>query len=81
MVAVPSPLSIKVIPDGKLPLSPMAAVGLPVLVTVNVLPLPTLNVALFGLVISGETGPCATCNEKFWLLFGLTPLSAVITRS
>ena len=41
----------------------------------------TLNVTLFGLVICGETGPCATCNEKFWLLFGLIPLSAVMSRS
>ena len=44
-VAVPLRLSTKVMPEGSAPVSESAEVGIPVVVTVNVLATPTANVA------------------------------------
>jgi hypothetical protein len=56
-VAVPSPLSVSVTPDGSVPDSVMTAVGLPVVVTVDVPGVPSVKVAEAALVIAGA---CAT---------------------
>ena len=55
-VAVPSPLSVKVAPLGKLPVSLInivALVGNPVVVTLKVPAFPTVKVVLFALVMAG----------------------------
>src|SRR6266436_5177956 len=52
-VPVPLPLSRKVTPAGKAPLSVMLGVGNPVVVTLNVPAVPTWRVAAFALVIAG----------------------------
>ena len=57
---MPSWLSMNVTPLGSVPVSLMAAVGWPVVVTVKVPPRPLLNVALLGLVIAGATGGACT---------------------
>src|ERR1043165_8227362 len=77
-VAVPSLLLTNVTPPGSAPVSLMfidAPLGKPVAVTVNVPAVPTLNVALFGLVIDG--GSC-TVSVKLCVPFGVTPLFAVM---
>ena len=56
-VAVPSPLSVKVTPDGSAPVSASFAVGLPVLVTENDPAVPTVNVAEVPLVMAGRSAP------------------------
>ena len=50
---MPSWLSVNVTPLGRAPVSVIAGVGEPVVVTVNVPGLPTVKVALFALVIAG----------------------------
>ena len=52
-VAVPLPLSTKVTPEGSGPVSLRAGVGNPVVVTVNVLSMPTANAVVAALVIAG----------------------------
>ena len=47
------PLSTKVTPVGRAPVSVSAAVGVPVVVTVNVLALPMANDLAAALVIAG----------------------------
>ena len=73
-VAVPSPLSVKVKPAGNVPVSVMAAVGEPVVVTVKVPAEPIVNCAWFALVIAGG---CWTVMVRVWVAFGLIPLLAV----
>jgi hypothetical protein len=53
IVAVPFPLSTKVIGLGKVPVKDSAGVGLPVVVTVKLPFTPTVNVVLLALVIVG----------------------------
>jgi hypothetical protein len=53
IVAVPLPLSTKVIGLGSVPVKLSAGVGLPVVVTVNVPFTPTVKVVLLRLVIAG----------------------------
>jgi hypothetical protein len=55
IVAVPFPLSVKFTPVGRAPVLVSAAVGLPVLVTLNVPFDPTANVTVLALVIEGGT--------------------------
>src|SRR6266702_3066327 len=55
MVAVPSPLSVKVIPAGRAPDSVSAAAGAPVVVTVKLNGAPTIEVAEAALVMAGAT--------------------------
>src|ERR1022692_3637779 len=74
-VAVPSPLSVKVTPLGRLPDSDSAAVGVPVEVTVKVPDDPSVKVVLSPEVMAG--GP-STVRVKDWLASGLTPLEAVM---
>jgi len=56
-VAVPFPLSVKVTPLGRVPDSLSAGVGDPVVVTVKLPAVPTVNVVLFALVIAGAVPP------------------------
>src|SRR6266542_2234124 len=77
-VAVPSLLFTKVTPPGSEPVSLMfidAPVGKPVVVTVNVPAVPTLNVALLALVMAGGW---LTVRVKLCVAFGVTPLFAVM---
>ena len=71
-VAVPSPLSTNVTPVGSVPVSVSAAVGVPVVVTVNVSALPVANDLAAALVITGAWG--ATVRVKVWVALGVTPL-------
>ena len=66
-MAVPSPLSVKVTPAGSAPVSVRAAVGNPVVVTVNVPAWPTVKVALAALVIAGAW---STVRVKLWVASG-----------
>ena len=77
-VAVPSPLSRKVTPPGRRPVSLRAAVGKPVAVTVKVPKVPVANVVLSALVIAGAW---STVRVKFWVASGRTPLAAVMVRA
>ena len=52
-VAVPSPLSVKVTPEGRTPLATNVAFGTPLVVTVNVFDAPTTHVAAAALVKVG----------------------------
>ena len=58
-VAVPSPLSLNVTPDGRagLLVADRAAVGLPVVVTEKVPAVPTANVVPLALVMTGAAVP------------------------
>jgi hypothetical protein len=53
-VPVPFPLSLNVTPAGRVPDSVSDGAGAPVVVTVKLPALPTVNVALFALMIVGE---------------------------
>ena len=66
-VAVPSPLSTKVTPPGSAPVSLSAGVGKPVVVTVKLPGVPTVNVVLSALVIAGAW---STVRVKFWVASG-----------
>src|SRR3954447_2363187 len=77
MVAVPSPLSVKVTLSGSAPVLESATlVGKPVVVTVNVPAWPVTKVVVFALVI---VGGCVRCSVEFWVAVGVTPLLAVMT--
>ena len=76
-VAVPLPLSANVTPEGKAPVSVMAAVGKPVVVTVNEPAWPTVKVVWPALVIAGAW---LTVRVKFWVALGKMPLAAVKVR-
>jgi hypothetical protein len=52
-VAVPFPLSTNVTPLGSVPVSVSDGTGVPLVVTVKLLAVPTVNVVLFELVIAG----------------------------
>jgi len=52
-VAVPFPLSTKETPLGRLPVSVMAGIGLPVVFTVNAANVPSVKLAVLALVIVG----------------------------
>ena len=54
-VAVPSPLSVKVIPAGSAPVSVTEEAGSPVVVTVEVNGVPTVEVAAAALMMVGAT--------------------------
>ena len=56
-LAVPLPLSVKVTPPGRAPLSLSAGVGKPLVVTVKLPAVPTVKVVVLALVIVGATGP------------------------
>ena len=79
-VAVPSPLSLKLTPDGSAGLlaADRAAAGLPVVVTVNVPACVTAKVVPPALVMTGAARAGFTVRVKFWVAWGLTPLPAVI---
>jgi len=73
-VPVPFPLSLKVTPLGSVPVSVREGVGAPVVVTENVPAVPTVNVVLLTLVITGAT---LTVSVKTWVAGVPTPLLAV----
>ena len=74
-VAVPSPLSVNVTPEGRVPDSANDGVGEPVAVTVNVPADPVVNVVDAADVMAGAW---STVRTKFWLTDGPTPLAAVM---
>jgi hypothetical protein len=53
IVAVPLPLSVNVIPAGRVPDSVSAGLGAPVVLTVKLNGAPTIDVAEFALVMAG----------------------------
>src|SRR5262245_26531950 len=73
-VAVPLPLSTNVTPAGSAPDLLTAAVGNPVVVTVNDPDEPTANVVAFALVTAGAW---LTVSVNDCVAFGRTPLLAV----
>jgi len=73
IVAVPSPLSAKVTPGGRLPLADRAAVGNPVEVTVKLPAVPVTKVTPGAEVITGDA---FTVRVKDWDASGATPLVA-----
>jgi hypothetical protein len=79
-VAVPFPLFVKVTPLGSAPDLVMDGVGDPVVVTVKLPTVPTVNVVLLALVIVGEVCAVLTVSVKLWLAGEPTPLLAVIVR-
>ena len=78
MVAVPSPLSTRVTPEGRAPVSVMAAVGFPVEVTENVPGEPWVKLELDPLVMAGAAGAGATVRVNAWVASEPTPLEAVM---
>jgi hypothetical protein len=66
--------ALNVTPAGSVPVSPRLTAGDPAAVTVNVPEVPTVNVALFALVIVGGE---FTVNVKLWLALGTTSFCAV----
>jgi hypothetical protein len=79
-VAVPSPLSTKVTPLGRVALPSLSAGGVgnewPV-VTLKVPLCPTVKVVALPLVIEGGS---STVSVKLWVPFGVTPLLAVMVK-
>jgi len=63
-VPVPFPLSLKVTPLGSAPVSVSDGVGVPVVVTENVPAVPTVNVVLLALVITGAAFGLLTVSAK-----------------
>ena len=78
-VAVPSPLSTKVTPLGRGPLSLSAALAgkLGPVVTMKLPGVPTPNVVLLALVIDGAS---LSVSVKVWVASGVTPLVAVMVN-
>ncbi len=76
-VPVPFPLSVNVTPVGSAPFSNRVGIGNPVAITMNVPAEPTLNVALFPVVIVGEVAGRITVSTKFCIASVPTPLDAV----
>ena len=76
-VAVPSPLSMKLTPVGRAPVSESDAVGRPVVVTVKVPALPSVKVVLSAEVMPGAT---STVRVKDWVASGVTPLAASMVK-
>ena len=74
-VAVPSPLSVNVTPDGSVSGAGKMHVGYPVVVTVKVPAWPTVKVAESALVIWHAW---STVRVKLWVAAGLTLFVAVI---
>src|SRR5579862_5216871 len=76
-VAVPFPLSVKVTPKGKKPVSVKAGIGSPEVVTVNVPGEPTVKVVAGELV---KLKALLTAKVKVWMAFVLLPLFAQIVN-
>ncbi len=70
---MPLPLSVNVRPAGSAPPCVIAANGKPSVVTVNVPPLPTVNVAVLALV---NCGASSTVSMNDWTAGPPTPLEA-----
>ena len=76
-MAVPFRLSTKVTPAGKVPVSLIVGVGLPVAITVKVFGWRGVKVVLSGLVIAGAS---FTVRVNEWVASGRTPLAALIVN-
>ena len=76
-IAVPSPLSLKLIPAGKIPVAVSAGVGTPLEVTLKAPVIPAVNVALLPLVRIGACGVPLSVSVKPCWASGDTPLLAV----
>jgi len=74
-VAVPLPLSTKVTPEGRVPVSENIGVGYPLASIVNELVLPITNTVLVVLMIDGAW---LTVSVKLCVAFGLMPFEAMI---
>ena len=74
---VPSPLSLKVTPEGRTPVSERPAVGKPVVVTVKLPALPAVKVVLAPEVMAAAW---STVSVKDCEASGLTPLVAEIVN-
>jgi hypothetical protein len=68
------PADVKVTPEGSAPVFENVGAGTPVAVTVNVPAVPTVNVALFALVIDGAE---VIVYVKVWVALGVMPLEAL----
>ena len=76
IVAVPSPLGVKLIPDGRVPVKPTVALGTGGLVlTVKLVNVQMTNVVLSALIIAG--GGLSTNNVKVCIASGAMPFVAV----
>ena len=77
---MPLPLSLKVTPDGRagLLVADSAAVGMPVVVTVNDPAVPAANVVALGAGDDRGDGAGFTVSVKLWVALEPTPLAAVI---
>ena len=77
---MPSPLSMKVMPEGRagLEVVDIAAVGAPVVLTEKVPAVPTAKVVDPALVITGAAVAGLTVKVKLWLASGLIPFDAVM---
>src|SRR5581483_4274382 len=80
MVAEPSPLSVKLTPGGKSPVTANDGGGEPVAWTVKEPPMPAGMVKLAGVVKTGGWPAARTVSVKVWVLSLPTPLWAVIVR-
>ena len=74
---MPFPLSVKVTPEGKLPVSDRLGVGVPVVVTVKLPALPSVKVVDDSEVIVGAV-PASTVRVKDCVASEPTPFDAVI---
>jgi hypothetical protein len=74
-------LLTNVTPLGSAPVSVSVGVGDPVVVTVKLPAVPTVNVVLLALVIAGATCAVFTVKVKAWLAGPPTPLLAVIVTA
>ena len=79
-VAVPSPLSVKLTPDGSagVLVADRSGTGMPVAVTVNEPGCPAAKVVAPALVMTGAAAAGLTVRVKPWVAFGRTPFAAVI---
>jgi hypothetical protein len=77
IVAVPSPLFLKLTPLGSVPVLVRDGFGKPVVVTMKANWVLTLSVTADGLVIAGAW---LTVRVKFWVAVVPTPLAAAMAR-
>lgn len=73
-MAVPSPLSVKLRPEGSVPVLVMVGRGDPLVVMVLLPAVPTVKLAVLLLL---NEGAWSTEMVRIWVALGLTPLLAV----
>jgi hypothetical protein len=79
-VAVPSPLSVRLMPDGRVPVSPIDGMGAPVVVTVKVPADPSEKLVLLGDVMAGADVAGVTVSEKVveWVVDEPVPVTVMV---